>query len=155
MRRSPRSGCRVSAPAAAAGAAGAAAHAATGADVAVSRDSGRPEASGEAREGALRWSVRAGASASDELVVEAYRVVASAVPGLLDCRRRASRRGRSPAGEVALTLALTAGAAAAATLGESTVADTAAGGCVEEKIERAPHAPAAGGTVEIVVTFGS
>ncbi len=140
---------------AAVGAAGAAAHAAGG-DVAVSRVSGRPEATGSAREGALRMTVRGEAALADELVAEAYRVVASAIPGLLDCRRRASRRGRSPAGDITLSLALSAGVAAAVEVGASTVADTAAGGCVEEKLERAPHVSTLGpATVEVVVTFGS
>lgn len=141
---------------AAVGAAGAAAHAAAGDDVVVSRASGVPEATGTAREGALRWTVRGAAAASDDLVAEAYRVVASAIPGMLDCRRRASRRGRSPVGDIALTVTLTAGAAAAVDVGTSTVADTAAGACVEEKIERAPRAATLGpGTVEVTVSFGS
>lgn len=141
---------------AAAGVAGAAAHAAGGGDVAVSRASGRPEATGEAREGALRMTVRGEAELADDLVREAYRVVASAIPGMLDCRRRASRRGRSPAGDITLSLALSAGAAAAVELGASTVADSAAGACVEEKLERAPHVSTLGpATVEVVVTFGS
>lgn len=141
---------------AAVGAAGAAAHAAAGDDVAVSRASGVPEATGTAREGALRWTVRGAAAVSDDLVAEAYRVVASAIPGMLDCRRRASRRGRSPVGDIAITVTLAVGAAAAVEVGTSTVADTNAGACVEEKIERAPRTTTVGpGTVDVTVSFGS
>lgn len=140
---------------AAAGIAGAAAHADSGSDVTITRESGHPEATGEAREGALRLRVSGEASATDELVREAYRVVSSSIPGLLDCRRRASRRGADPAGDVTLHLSLTSGRAASATVVGSTVAAATAGACVVEKLERAEHTSTATGTVDVVITFGS
>jgi hypothetical protein len=120
--------------------------------VTVSREGGVPSVSGEAREGMVRWVVRGAADASDELVSEAHRVVRSQIAGLLDCRRRASRRGMDPTGVLTFSLRLR-GRTITPTVRESTVADTTAGRCVTQRLGRAPHHPAAAGTVELEVTF--
>lgn len=120
--------------------------------VAVSRESGRPEAWGQGN--AVRFLVRGAADASDAVVADALRVVRSQVPGLLDCRRRASRRGRSPEGDLALSLAIRPGAAPLATVGRSTVADPQAARCVATALGRAHRRPTEGpATVEVEIHF--
>jgi hypothetical protein len=119
--------------------------------VSVSRESGRPEASGEG--GAVRFAVRADSEAGDELVAEATRVVRSALPGLLDCRRRAGRRGRSPAGTLTFSVVLRGETAPSAAARGATVADPMAPRCVATAISRAHRRPALGGAVELEVSF--
>jgi hypothetical protein len=119
--------------------------------VSVSRESGRPEASGEG--GAVRFAVRADPEAGDELVAEATRVVRSALPGLLDCRRRAGRRGRSPAGTLTFSVVLRGETAPSAAARGATVADPMAPRCVATAISRAHRRPALGGAVELEVSF--
>lgn len=138
----------------AASAAAASAVAAAEADaIAVTRDGGVPTASGEAREGLVRWVVRGEADTADELVAEGFRVVRSAIAGMLDCRRRASRRERDPSGTLIFTLRMRSGRAVTPTAGEITVSDPTAGRCLTQRLGRAPHRPAASGTVTLEVTF--
>ena len=119
--------------------------------VAISRESGRPEASGDGN--AVHFTVRGAADATDELVADAVRVMRTQVPGLLDCRRRASRRGRNPEGALTLTVGMRSGAAPTATVGAVTVADPLAGRCVAQSISRAHRRPSVSGSVEIEVRF--
>jgi hypothetical protein len=120
--------------------------------VTVTRGGGRPEARGEGN--AVRFVVRGAADASDEVVADALRVVRSQVPGLLDCRRRASRRGRDPEGDLVLTLAIRPGAAPVATAGRSTVADPEAPRCVATALGRAHRRPSEGpATLEVEIHF--
>ncbi len=121
--------------------------------VSISREGGTPSATGEAREGLVRWTVRGAADTSDEVIAEAYRLARSQIAGLLDCRRRASRRGRDPSGTLTFTLRMRAGRAADATAGEVTVSDPTAARCVTQRLERAPHRPAASGTATLEITF--
>lgn len=121
--------------------------------IAVTREGGIPSASGEAREGLLRWVVRGDAETSDALVADGFRVLRSQIAGLLDCRRRAGRRGRDPSGALVVSLRLRAGRAADSTVRSSTVADATAGRCVTQRLDRAPHRPGEAGTVEAEITF--
>lgn len=138
----------------AASSAAASAVAAAEADVVdVSHEGGVPSASGEAREGLVRWTVRGEADTSDALVADGFRLMRSGIAGLLDCRRRASRRGMDPSGTMVVALRLRAGRAATPTVRSSTVADTTAGRCVSQRLGRAPHEPAESGSVEVEITF--
>jgi len=121
--------------------------------VSITREGGVPSATGEAREGLVRWTVRGEADTSDEAISEAYRLARSQIAGLLDCRRRASRRGRDPSGTLTFALRMHAGRAADATAREVTVADPTAARCVTQRLERAPHRPATGGSVTLEITF--
>jgi hypothetical protein len=131
-----------------------AARRATEADhVDVTREGDRPTASMEMTD--VRFVIRGVPGSSDELLAEGFRVVRSQIAGLLDCRRRASRRRRSPAGTVVLTVTMTAGQPLAVHMDRTTVAAGAeAGTCVAERLARAPRTPATGpGTFELELTF--
>lgn len=120
--------------------------------VTISRESGRPEASGDGN--AVHFTVRGAADATDEQVSDAVRVLRTAVPGLLDCRRRAGRRGQNPEGILVFSVVLRAGAAPTATAGRGhTVADTTAPRCVATAISRAHRRPTVGARVDVEVRF--
>jgi hypothetical protein len=121
--------------------------------VPITREGGVPSATGEAREGLMRWTVRGAADTSDEAISEAYRIARSQIAGLLDCRRRASRRERDPSGTLTFAVRMRAGRAADVTARESTVSDPTAARCVTQRLERAPHRPAAAGSVTLEITF--
>lgn len=120
--------------------------------VTVSRASGRPEATGDGN--AVHFVVRGAADATDELVIDAVRTLRSIVPGLLDCRRRASRRGASPEGTLPLRLVLRPGAAPTATPGRgATVGDERAPRCVATAVSHAHRRPTLAGALELEVRF--
>lgn len=136
---------------AARGAAEVAAQQAQAEAVAVSRSSGRPEASGEGN--GVRFTVRASPETSDEVVADAVRVLRSQIAGLLDCRRRAGRRGRNPAGTLSFEMVLRQGATPTVTAGPSTVADPLAPRCVVQSVARAHRRPTLEGRVDVEVRF--
>jgi hypothetical protein len=98
--------------------------------------------------------LRGAAGASDDVVAEGYRVVASQLPGLRDCRRHSTRRGRSPAGVLHLDVTMTAGHPLTAHVRDSSVAAPDAQTCVVERLGRAPRVPASGpATLDLEITF--
>ncbi|MBN8615560.1 MAG: hypothetical protein J0L92_33500 [Deltaproteobacteria bacterium] len=120
--------------------------------VAISRESGRPEATGDGN--AVHFTVRGAADATDEVVTDAVRVMRTVVPGLLDCRRRAGRRGQNPEGILVFSVVLRAGAAPTATAGRGhTVADTTAPRCVATAISRAHRRPTVGARLDVEIRF--
>lgn len=133
---------------AAAGAAETARRADEADEVAVAREEGRAVARGEAS--GVRFAVR---GAEDAVVAEALRVVRSQIAGMLDCRRRASRRGMDPTGTVTLTMQMRARRAPDLRAGRSTVRDERAPTCLERALERAPRTPESAGRVDVEVEF--
>lgn len=137
---------------AAEGAARAAQHAEDGEHVELAHEGGVASATSEA--GDVTYVVRGAAGVTDEVVAEAYRVVRSQVAGLRDCRRHAGRRGRSPGGQMTVTLTMTAGAPLVAHVDHSTVAiGRDASQCVEQRLGRAPRVPNQAGTLTVDLTF--
>lgn len=137
---------------AAAGTAVTSARAAEGESVSVTHEGARGVATSP--EGDVRFVVRGAEGTSDELVAEAYRVVASQLAGLRDCRRHAGRRARSTAGLVHVDLTMSAGHPLVSHTRDSTVAAPDTGTCIEERIGRAPRVPASGpATLELELTF--
>jgi len=118
----------------------------------VRQEGGRPEARGEAP--GLRFVVRGASGTSDELVAEGLRVVRSQIAGMLDCRRRASRRGMNPEGQVALSMRMRRGRPPELTVGTSTVHDERAPGCLERALARPHRTPEAGpASLDVEVRF--
>ncbi len=122
-------------------------------EVAISVEEGRPTARGEGP--GVVFVVR-GAAGENEMVAEAHRVLRSQLAGMLDCRRRASRRGRSPAGRTTLRMSMTAGRAPTMEAGASTVADPDAPACLARALARPHRTPEAGpATLDVEVTFAA
>jgi hypothetical protein len=100
----------------------------------------------------VRFTVR-GPRADREAVAESHRVLNAQIAGLLDCWRRAARRGMDPTGSLELTLAMHANHGADVSGIHSTVRDERAPVCVERALERSPRAPRVAGRVNVVVEF--
>lgn len=121
-------------------------------DVEVTQVEGRGVARGEGP--GVAFVIRGAAGLGDEVVADGWRVVRSAMPGMLDCRRRAGRRGRSPAGVVTLSARWRAGTMPDPSVVSSTVGDEAAGTCLQRLLRRPHRRPEAGpGELEIEITF--
>ena len=118
--------------------------------VTVTREGGVPEARADVAQ--VHILVRGAADASDALIAEAVRVVRAQVAGLLDCRRRASRRGASPEGVVRFDMRLQP-PRVVLSRPSATVADTRAPRCVQTAVERARRAPTESGSVQLEVRF--
>lgn len=127
---------------AAAGAAETARRVEEASDVEVSREGGRPHVTGQAS--GVDFVVRGAADADDEHVAEAFRVLRSQIAGMLDCRRRASRRGMDPTGQIDLRMAMRQGRAPEMTVVRSTVRDERAPICLERALERPQRRPTSG-----------
>lgn len=137
---------------AARGAAETAARAETAAEIPIAREEGRPLARGEAP--GVRFLVRGAADTADALVAEGMRVVRSQIAGMLDCRRRAGRRGMDPSGTIDLRMRMAQGRAPAMDVVATTVRDERAPVCLERALERPQHRPESGpATLEVRVEF--
>lgn len=137
---------------AARGAAETAARADEAADVPVAREEGRPVARGEAP--GVRFVVRGAADSGDPLVAEGLRVVRSQIAGMLDCRRRASRRGMDPTGTIDLRMQMRSGHPPTLEVVRSTVRDERAPQCLEQALERPHRTPEAGpAALDVSVEF--
>ncbi|MDQ3036664.1 MAG: hypothetical protein M3Y87_30005, partial [Myxococcota bacterium] len=113
-----------------------------------------PTASGEAP--GVTFLVRGAADAQDEHVAEAFRVLRSQIAGMLDCRRRASRRGMDPTGQVDLRMGMRQGRAPEMTVVRSTVRDERAPICLERALERPQRRPTSGpAQLEVEVRFAA
>ncbi len=123
-------------------------------EVAIAREEGRPTASGEAS--GVRFVVRGAGDAPDESVAEAFRVLRSQIAGMLDCRRRASRREMDPTGQIDLRMSMRQGRAPEMTIVRSTVRDERAPTCLERALERPQRRPqSARGPFDIEVHFSA
>lgn len=118
--------------------------------VSVTREGGVPQARADVAQ--VHIVVRGAAEASDALIADAVRVVRAQIAGLLDCRRRASRRGANPEGVVRFDARLRP-PSITLTRPSATVADTRAPRCVQTAIERARRAPTESGQVQLEIHF--
>lgn len=120
--------------------------------VEVIQEEGHPVARGIAP--GVRFEVSAEAGVRDELVAEAFRVIRSQVAGMLDCRRRASRREMNPEGELRFRMRMRPRHRSELTQRGSTVHDERAPRCMERAFERAHYRPQLGpGVFQVVVRF--
>ncbi|MCC7537571.1 MAG: hypothetical protein IT379_15215 [Deltaproteobacteria bacterium] len=115
---------------------------------------GRVRASGQTAEGEVRFVVTGSPGVRSESVAALARSIQAGIGAFLDCRRRAGRRGRSPAGEVTLTMSTPASGSARGTALAATVADPEAGRCLTTAVGRVRLEDAARGVeAELVVTY--
>ncbi|MEZ4339704.1 MAG: hypothetical protein R3B82_24050 [Sandaracinaceae bacterium] len=115
---------------------------------------GNATSSGGTPDGKVRFRVVGQGRESAGAVVAAHRAILSALPGLLDCRRRAGRRGASSAGEVRVTMNVRDGRAPTARVTRCTVAGTRTQPCLNRTLRGIETRSSGGsGTVAITITF--
>lgn len=120
---------------------------------AVTRNDGVPKATFETPRGEVSYTVVGAKGDEDARVLAAHAGMRTAVPGLLDCRRRAAKRNRSPEGEIELTALVARTGRAQAKVRTSTVSNTLARRCVAAAVGRATFDRAAAGRWTIQVRF--
>ncbi len=111
---------------------------------------GRIAARGGPESGEVRYTVL-GAADKREAVASVHGAMRTAIPGFLDCRRRATRRGDSPAGEIRVELSVDVNGRGRVGRTRSTVVDPQSGRCVQNVLLRATYAREARGRYTIVV----
>ncbi|MDH5491333.1 MAG: hypothetical protein OEY14_05215 [Myxococcales bacterium] len=126
--------------------------------VPVERDAeGRPRAAGGTPDGTVGFVVRGAASASEGAVAAAQRSLRGAIPILLDCRRRAGRRGGDPAGEIEVAVQVSARGQGRARIVRNTVRNRhgtrQAAQCMSRGLEGVSFDPESAGALTVIVTF--
>ncbi len=125
------------------------------ASIVVQTVDGHPEARSRTGEGEVEVVIRGTGDTSAEAVAALYRSVQARIGSLLDCRRRAGRRGASPAGEIAIALTVPRRGAPASRRLESSVAFRGAPQCVIRTLNQASRGQIeAVGGYRIAVRFG-
>jgi hypothetical protein len=116
---------------------------------------GQAQAQGSTGAREISYDVTAAdASTNAAAVAAVQRGLTDGLAGLLDCRRRAGRRGASPAGVITVNAEIGTGNLRNAAAASSTVRDPNAGTCAARALEQMPL-PAGNhsGRVRIVLTF--
>jgi hypothetical protein len=115
---------------------------------------GRPRAVSRTPGGAVEVVVTGDAGATAEAVAALARSVEARIGSILDCRRRASRGGLSPAGAIVISLSIPARGAPSGRRVESSVAFPQAPQCVIRAMGQAARgAPEAAGTHTVEVRY--
>jgi hypothetical protein len=136
---------------AAAGAAEVARRREEGARVEVTRNAeGQFQASGGVPNNEVRFTATA---RSAEVAAAVHRALRSNIAGLLDCRRRASRRDMNPEGQIDLTLTIGRNGRGRLRTGNSTVQDTRAPTCVSRALSRVDWGRDAAGRSSVRLRF--
>ncbi len=122
-------------------------------NVSVTNNSdGRPEASGGPASGELRFTVTADGSSTATTVQAIHRALRTAIPSLLDCRRRAGRRD-SPEGRITIDARLARAGTVTLRTVSSTVANDRAPQCVSRAITTQRFGHDAAGRVTVAIDF--
>lgn len=108
--------------------------------------------SGRTIDGAVEYAVT---GATEALARAVHDDVRASVAGLLDCRRKASRRDRNPAGTTVLNLRIGANGRGRAREDTSTVEDRGAPRCLSKVIRGTRFGPEARGSSRLTVTFSA
>lgn len=116
-------------------------------------DDGTLEATGGNASGEVRFRIRSHGSTGEAAVAAVQRAVRAAIPGMLDCRRRAGRRNMDPAGAMVIELRVPRRGRARTRTIESAVQDSRAPTCVSRVLSRARFEPDAAGTTRVHVRF--
>lgn len=114
---------------------------------------GLAQSTGGTGEGEVRFQLVAVAASDNDAVTSFHRALASNVAGLLDCRRRAGRRGRNPGGEMDVAIRINGRRVQTVTASGSTVGDANAPRCVQNALRQLPLQGTARGQMRLHVTF--
>jgi len=93
------------------------------------------------------------ASDTEERVASVHRGLRTAIAGLLDCRRRAGRRGMDPSGDLKVRLSVPRRGSAQVRTLNVTIHDDRAPNCVSRAVRAHRFAPTAAGRTEVTFTF--
>ena len=123
--------------------------------VTLTRDAdGNPTASGGTPDGHVRFTAIGSGAESGEAVAAAYRATMSALPGLMDCRRRSGRRNQSPEGDVHVQMSIYEGRPPTSRVLRCTVASDRARACVSRTLRRIERRADSGrGAVRVNIHF--
>lgn len=119
---------------------------------------GNPTATGGTPDGRVRFTVTGRGRESGPTVAAAHRALMSALPGLMDCRRRSGRQGRAPGGDLSATLQIRTGQAPTARVTRSRVEGERRAGftqtCVGRALDGIEQRPTEGrGAVRVEIHF--
>jgi hypothetical protein len=115
---------------------------------------GRPRASSRTPGGEIEIVVTGTGSTLPAGVAAVNRAAQARIGSLLDCRRRASRRGADPSGELVLSVRVPGAGAVAGSRRSSTIADPNAPQCALRMLGEALRGDAgAAGTYEVSIRF--
>ena len=114
---------------------------------------GTLEATGGNASGEVRFRIRSHGRTGEAAVAAVQRGVRAAIPGMLDCRRRAGRRGMNPEGEMVIELRVARRGRARTRTIENAVQDSRAPTCVSRVLSRARLGQDAAGTTRVHVRF--
>jgi hypothetical protein len=116
-------------------------------------EGGRAETAGATQQGEVQFAVRGSAYAASTLS-ELHQDVSGRLAGLLDCRRKASRRNRPAEGTITLDVQVRDGKIARVSTKENGVNDRSAPQCVQKWLSKSDvHGGASTANVELAVTF--
>jgi hypothetical protein len=116
-------------------------------------DGGRAETNGATQQGEVQFALRGSAYATDTISVLHQRF-ANRLAGLLDCRRKASRRNRPAEGTVSLQVEVRDGEVAKVTTANNGVGDRGAPQCVTSWLKRGEQLASAGtANLTLDITF--
>lgn len=115
---------------------------------------GNPSSTGGTPDGHVRFTVTGRGRDAAGAVVAGHRALLTALPGLMDCRRRSGRRGRSPAGELAVTMQVRDGRTPQSRVTRSTVPNERARTCVSRALSAIEERSTGGsGHVQVSIRF--
>ena len=115
---------------------------------------GNVTSSGGTPDHRVRFRVTGNGRESTQAVVAAHRALLTALPSLMDCRRRAGRRGNSSEGEVHATMRIRSGRAPTSRVTRSTLTWDRARGCVNRALAGIEQrSDGASGQVRVLITY--
>lgn len=123
--------------------------------VVLSRDAqGNPSASGGTDDRRVTFTITGQGESSGEAVAAAHRAMMTALPGLMDCRRRSGRRGEAPGGDVTASMQVAVGRSPTSRVSACTVPNEMTRSCVGRVLDRIEHRPTEGrGRVTVQIHF--
>jgi hypothetical protein len=115
-------------------------------------DGGRAETNGATQQGEVQFALRGSAYASDTIAV-LHQSFANRLAGLLDCRRKASRRNRPAEGTISLAVEVREGELSRVTTATNGVNDRSAPQCVTTWLKRSELTASGTANLTLDITF--
>lgn len=114
---------------------------------------GNATSSGGTPDGHVRFRVVGRGREAAGAVTAGHRAIFSALPGLLDCRRRAGRRGGSSEGETRIAMTVRDGRAPTSRVTSNTLPGTTTARCLTRTLGAIAPTEGGSGSVTVIVTY--